>query len=239
MTKRLIDDIFYDLIPGKQKVRLNFRFEPVKLDDKTRSGTFKLVLDDPRWHEKKIDNEIYYIDSIDGNMMSISALVRSSNKGKDLVYGGKGVPIYMKDFMSENKGAKTIAGLQKLIELRKFEEAFLSCNSIFLRRLRVLLFINEQHEMSAEKWEAWNSEKFRTAGSIIKILAKTGIFDANYENDLLKYCQDRNRIDHEISEGSIESSDIMKNLSKGMTFLNELENIFIHLSKKTDGLSQG
>lgn len=238
MKKRLIDDIFYDLIPGKQKVRLNFRFEPITLDDKTRSGTFRLVLDDPRWYEKKIDNEIYYIDSIDGNMMSISTLVESFDKGKDLVYGGKGVPIYVKDFMSENKGAKTIAGLKKLIELRKFEESFLSCNSIFLRRLRVLLFISEQHEISVNVWEAWNAEKFRTAGSIIKILAKTGIFDTNYEKDLLKYCQDRNRIDHEISEGSIESIDIVKNLSTGTTFLNKLENLFIGLSKKADGLSQ-
>lgn len=238
MKRRLIDDIFYDRIPGKQKVRLNFRFESPTFDDKTHSGTFKLVLDDPRWYEKKIDNEIYYIDSIDGNMMPISTLVESFNRGKDVVYGGKGIPIYMKDFMSENKGAKTISGLQKLIELRKFEEAFLSCNSIFLRRLRVLLFISKQHEISVEAWEMWNSEKFHTAGSIIKNLAKAKIFDTSYEESLLKYCRDRNRIDHEIAEGSIESSDMMKNLSVGMNFLNELEKIFIGLSKKTDELSQ-
>lgn len=238
MKKRLIDDIFYGLIPVKQKMRLNFRFEPVTLDEKTRSGTFQLVLDDPRWYEKKIDNEIYYVDSIDGNMMSMSTLVESFNNGKDFVYGRKGVPIYMKDFMSENKGAKTVAGLRKLIELRKFEEAFLSCNSIFLRRLRVLLFITKQREISVEAWEEWNSEKFRTAGSIIKTLAKIQIFDNECEKRLLNYCQDRNRIDHEIAEGSIESSDILKNFSTGITFLNELENIFISLSKKIDGLSK-
>lgn len=238
MKKRLIDDIFYDLIPGKQKVRLNFRFESVSLDEKTRSGTFKLTLDDPRWYEKKINNDIYYIDSIDGNMVAASTLVESFERGKELIYGGRGVPLYVKDFMSENKGAKTILGLQKLIKLQKFEEAFLSCNSIFLRRLRVLLFCSENHDLSIEEWEKWNQEKFRTAGSIIRILTKTGVFDTDYEKTLLKYCRYRNRIDHEIAEGSIESSDIMKNLSEGILLLNKLEDSFIRLSKKANELSR-
>lgn len=230
MKKRLIDEIFYDLIPGKQKVRLNFRIEPVSLDKKAHSGTFKFILDDPRWYEKKIDNEIYYIDSIDGNMMPMSTLIESFNKEKDLAYGGKGIPIYMKDFMSENKGTKTILGLKKLIKLQKFEEAFLSCNSILLRRLRVILFCNENSELSIEGWEKWNKKKFRTAGSIIKTLGKTGIIDGNFEKDLQQYCKDRNRIDHEISEGSIESRDIVLNLSRGIKLLNELETLFSSFS---------
>lgn len=239
MSKKLIDEIFYDLIPGKQRVRLNFRSEPVSIDNKTRSITYKFILDDPRWYEKKIDDETFYVDSIDGNMMSMSTLVESFNKGRDLVYGGKGVPVHTSNFISENKGAKTIVGLQKLIELGKFEEAFLSCNSIFLRRLRVLLFISEQEELSTEAWESWNLEKFRNAGPIIKNLTKIGIFADDYGKDLLKYCQGRNRIDHEMSEGSIESSDIMKSLSAGIGFLNDLENIFISLSSHLDRLSQG
>ncbi len=223
MNKNL-EDIFYDRIPGKQRIRLNFRMDPVTLDQTTRTGTVRLVLDDPRWFEKKIDGEIYYIDSIDGNRMSASSIVESFDRGNKFVHGGKGVPIFINDFMSENKGAKTIEGLKKLISAQKLEEAFLSCNSIFLRRLRVLLFCYEKKGLS---FDEWNNEKFRGAGSIINALRKSEILSKELSDSLITYCRDRNRIDHEMSEGSIESRDIMGNLVAGLSYLDTLEEIFI------------
>ena len=48
------------------------------------------------------------------------------------------------DFLTSFALPETVAELKKSIELQKIEEAFLSCNSMFLRRLRVLSFCEKR-----------------------------------------------------------------------------------------------
>ena len=225
--KQITDDIFYNRIPSEMKVKLNFRSEIVSSNDKDRSIKFSLILDDPRWFQTKINNELVYIDSVDGDICPASTLVESFYRNN------RDNPVYLENYQSSNRGAKTVDGLKKLISNDKLEEAFLSCHSIFLKRLRVLLFCHESNDVSFEIWYEWN-KKFRGADILIKEIFSLGIIDENFKETLIEYNRDRNRIDHEMSTGSIESRDILFNLNKGLVYLDELEVIFKKITKKFD-----
>lgn len=230
--KSISKNIFFGNAPREGKIKLNFKFVTIKFDEKNRTGTYQLLLDDPRWKEKKLKDSVFYIDSIDGYMISQDTLVESFNKAKKASKNLKGIPIYSQDFLSINKGAKTVAGIKKLLQADKLDEAFLSCHSIFLRRLRSLLFFHEVDHVSYTSWTNWN-KIYRGANYLIKKLYKLKILTKGLQDELLEYNQNRNGIDHEIGLGLVESKDLIQNILLGVSSLDKLEDVFTNgISKK-------